>query len=122
RVRNIIASFNGADGVVLRRAGVTPAAVLRRVGDLSLDLRRRRLSDDRGNEIALTAAEFTTLALLADTPNAVVTRQEIAHRLGRQSAAQNNPRIVDILIWRLRKKLCRASATDRLIATLPSQG
>jgi DNA-binding response OmpR family regulator len=122
RIRNIFDSFGKASGTASHLAsGALPTAV-RRVGDLSLDLLRRRLSDNRGHEIALTASEFETLALLAAAPNTVVTRREIASRLGPQSAARHNPRIVDILIWRLRKKLCRGSGEEHWITTLPSQG
>ena len=122
RIRNIAAGLTRASNTeVLARSAPRPWTP-RRIGDLSLDPLRRRLSDACGNEIALTAAEFETLALLTAAPQVVVTRQEIAARLGPQSAARYNARIVDILIWRLRKKLCGGSTTDRFIKTLPSQG
>jgi DNA-binding response OmpR family regulator len=123
RIKNLTAQLSSAKAAGAEpRIGAAPATAIRRIGDLLLDLPRRRLGDGRGNEIALTASEFETLALLTAAPHRVVTRQEIAAKLGPQSAARHNARIVDILIWRLRKKLGRGSMIDRLIVTAPSQG
>jgi DNA-binding response OmpR family regulator len=123
RVRNITTQLRRAKagpGDPHPAATTEAASVI--IGDLVLDRHRRCLRGGREAEVPLTASEFVTLALLAASPGSPVTRQAIAERLGPQSAARHNPRIVDILIWRLRKKLGRLSAVAGPIVTLPSQG
>ena len=119
RVRNLLAELGGGRERGLPHPSPAPR---RRFGTVSLDLRRRRLLDDGGDDLGLTASEFEALALLTERPHAVVTRQEIARQFGPQSAAHHNVRIVDILIWRLRRKLAGRAGPREMIATVPSRG
>ncbi len=119
RIRNLLAELGGCWG---HRALDPPPPTARRLGAVCLDLRRRRLVDANGGDLGLTAAEFDVLAALTAKPHVAVTRQEIAQQLGPQSAARHNPRIVDILIWRLRRKLASWTGPRQLIATVPSRG
>lgn len=117
RVQNLLARL------AHNRERRTAAVVARRFAGLRLDLSRRRLLGGDGRDLGLTASEFEALALLTARPRLVVTRQEIAERLGPQSAARHNARIVDILVWRLRRKLSREGAgLDEAIVTAPSRG
>jgi two-component system, OmpR family, response regulator len=117
RVANLLATLGRRGG----EAGPAPRPAPG-PGGLRLDPPRRRLLDAGGEDLGLTAAEFDVLALLASRPRTVVSRQEIAQRLGPRSAARHNARIVDILIWRLRKKLRHRFQRDRFVVTVPSRG
>jgi two-component system response regulator RegX3 len=75
----------------------------KRVGSLTLDLARHKVSlDDR--EIQLTPSEFRLLALLADEPERVYSRREIMQHLW-ESSYVGDERACDIHISNLRRKL-----------------
>ncbi|RZL90569.1 MAG: response regulator transcription factor [Variovorax sp.] len=70
---------------------------------LSIDLDRREVLRN-GERVELTGTEFELLALLADPPGKVWSRDEILNRL-RGHEAELYTRAVDIVVSRLRKKL-----------------
>ena len=73
------------------------------VGVLEIDVHAQRVRV-KGADVALTAAEFRLLTVLAERPGRVFTREELAKELGlREDGA--SPRAVDTHIMRLRKKL-----------------
>lgn len=74
-------------------------------GELCLDLDRKRLLRD-GNVVALTAAEYGLLALLAQNRQRVLSRDEIMQEL-RGIDADIYSRAIDVLVSRLRSKLGR---------------
>jgi len=85
------------------------------VGDLQLDLGSRRAYRS-GNEIPLTAAEFTLLELLLSNAGQVIPREELVHRV---QGRHHNPydRSIDVHISRLRKKLsCHSDGSERIKA------
>lgn len=104
------------------KEGEAAADGLRRFAGLAFDVARRTIVRQDGRAIGLTASEFEVLALLSEPPQRVISREEIAERLGPRSAARHNARIVDVLIWRLRKKLEQFSGVGRIIATVPLRG
>lgn len=123
RIRNLLAKIAHPLGNQTVIPPPQPPSVrIRRFGRWRLDLMRRCLIDTEGRDHSLTASEFEVLALLTAKPHVVVTRQDIARHLGPQSAARHNARIVDILVWRLRKKLRDPSQKGDAIATVPSRG
>ncbi len=91
---------------ILRRQR-TPAAAAptqRRVFEgLSIDLDKREVLR-QGERVELTGTEFELLALLADQPGKVWSRDDILNRL-RGHEAELYTRAVDIVVSRLRKKL-----------------
>ena len=94
---------------ILRRAA--PAASnghgvrqLRFDGGLTIDLDRRTVQRG-GHSIELTSTEFELLAMLAQAPAKVFSRDDILERLRGQSAEDIHTRAVDILVSRLRRKL-----------------
>lgn len=95
---------------------------VRLFGSLKLDLRRRYVTNGDGRQLSLTASEFEVLALLTEAPQEVMSREMIADRLGPRSAAQTNTRIIDVLIWRLRKKLEHEDPERQFITTVPLRG
>lgn len=85
-----------------RRTSVSRAPVVR-VGDLELDLPRRRVVR-AGVLLSVTAKEFAVLDVLAENPGDVVTRSELIDRCwDEQTEPMSN--VVDVLIGQLRKKL-----------------
>ena len=91
---------------LLRRVDLdrrSPAAGVRTVGDLRLDLGRHRV-DVAGEPVHLTRAEFRLLALLATEPERVFTRREIMEHLW-QSSYVGDERACDIHISNVRRKI-----------------
>ena len=92
---------------ILRRAAPANghgARQLRFEGGLAIDLDRRTVQ--RGvDAIELTSTEFELLAMLAQAPSKVFSRDDILERLRGHSAEDIHTRAVDILVSRLRRKL-----------------
>lgn len=87
----------------------------------TLDLAARLCVDAQGRELALTRAEFTLLAALAQQPRRVLSRDELTFAVaGRE--AEPDDRSVDVLISRLRRKIETIPKTPRLILTVPGEG
>jgi two-component system phosphate regulon response regulator OmpR len=96
-----------------------PAAL--KLGDWSVDLKKRRaicLSDPTKS---LTSAEFALLEILAETPNMPVSRAHILDRLGAESERYID-RNVDVLVLRLRRKIERNPDLPRHIQTRRGKG
>ena len=93
----------------------------RRFAELTFDPATRRLARHGGAELRLTASEAMMLTALTEAPHAPVTREALAARLSVRSAAKDR-RIVDVLIYRLRRKLREAEADPAIIVTMPSEG
>lgn len=76
----------------------------RTVGPLEIDTSRKSVSRE-GNEIVLTAREFSLLEILARRPGQVLSREQIEERLYSEAdGPQSNA--VDAAIYSLRRKLC----------------
>jgi len=91
---------------ILRRQRTVPASApaQRRVFEgLSIDLDKREVLR-QGERVDLTSTEFELLALLADQPGKVWSRDDILNRL-RGHEAELYTRAVDIVVSRLRRKL-----------------
>jgi two-component system copper resistance phosphate regulon response regulator CusR len=85
-----------------RRHGDTRAAELR-IGDLIIDVQRRRVwRDDR--EIALTAKEFAFLLYLARNAGRVVSRADLMTHVW-EDARPTYSNIIDVYASRLRRKI-----------------
>jgi OmpR family response regulator RpaB len=92
---------------ILRRAAPANghgARQLRFEGGLAIDLDRRTVQRD-GLGVELTSTEFELLAMLAQAPGKVYSRDDILEKLRGQSAEDIHTRAVDILVSRLRRKL-----------------
>ena len=99
---------------VLRRGPVQQAASLR-VGDLELDLVRHG-----GEQLALTAKEFSLLALMARRQGEVLTRTQIAELVW-DIHFHSDSNVVDVAIARLRRKVDHGFDRD-LIHTVRGVG
>jgi len=89
---------------VLRRTGEAPStAQVQVLGDLTVDRRARRVLVG-GSEVVLSPKEFELLALLAEDPGAVVTRQTILEEVW-DPHWYGPTKTVDVHVASLRRKL-----------------
>ncbi|ACI99177.1 TorCAD operon transcriptional regulatory protein TorR [Rhodospirillum centenum SW] len=109
RARNLLRRTHPSK---MRRAEGT----VRRFGGWTMDLARRRLIDPEGQEIRVTRGEFELLALLVRSGGRVVTRDQLIDAV---SGTDRNPndRTIDVLVSRLRRKMCDTGVSPRLILT-----
>ena len=90
-------------------------------GRLSVDQTQRLIRID-GHPIGITEMEYRVLELLAFARNNVVTRTMLLKHLYRRSDDQPQPKIIDVFISKLRKKLRSASGGAEFIETIPQRG
>jgi two-component system cell cycle response regulator CtrA len=90
-------------------------------GRLAVDQMQRLIRID-GHPIGITEMEYRVLELLAFARNNVVTRQMLLKHLYRRADDQPQPKIIDVFISKLRKKLRNASGGAEFIETIPQRG
>jgi DNA-binding response OmpR family regulator len=88
---------------ILRRAAVAPKAKRLTVGELALDLERREVYVG-GKSVSLRAKEFDLLAVLAQQPRVVFTRERLLELAWGYDFA-GETRTVDVHVAHLRKKM-----------------
>jgi two-component system phosphate regulon response regulator OmpR len=106
---------------LLRRA--PPAAVVApagpvRIGEAEFDPERGELRDADG-PIRLTGGEAALLAALAQKPNEVLSREEIAEALGMDESGE---RAIDVQVVRLRRKIEADPREPRFLHTVRGRG
>lgn len=93
---------------VLRRhplvASPTNSGAVIKAGPLDIDL-TTRLVTNNGNPVSLTKTEYAILSLLAKNKNTYFNRRQIFQEVWAGGDREDNDRIVDTNISRLRKKL-----------------
>ena len=82
-------------------------------GRLAVDQVQRLIRID-GHPIGITEMEYRVLELLAFARNNVVTRAMLLKHLYRRADDQPQPKIIDVFISKLRKKLRMASSGARI--------
>lgn len=117
RIRNVLRRRQGfpeaaEDGLAVRRL---------RFAGRTLDLERRHLEAEDGTIIMLSGAEFRFLKALAERPNQVFSREQLA-RIGAGREIEAVDRAVDLQISRLRAKLRDDARAPTLIKTVRSEG
>ena len=90
-------------------------------GRLAVDQTQRLIRID-GHPIGITEMEYRVLELLAYARNNVVTRTMLLKHLYRRADDQPQPKIIDVFISKLRKKLRNASSGAEFIETIPQRG
>lgn len=112
RVRNVLArsapNSNNRSDVV-------------RFGQWSLDFAGRALFTSDGAEVALTPSEFNILAALVRAPGRALSRDQLLDAIS-QSADAPLPRMIDVHISQLRKKIETDAKSPRLIVTVKGTG
>jgi DNA-binding response OmpR family regulator len=102
-----------------RRAATPEASDLLKVGDLHLDVHRRRVMR-AGEDIPLSPREFELLQVLMAEPGRVFSRIELCDRVWQRDHGYDT-RTVEIFIVRLRKKV-DAGFEHPLIHTVRAAG
>jgi len=90
-------------------------------GRLAVDQVQRLIRID-SHPIGITEMEYRVLELLAFARNNVVTRAMLLKHLYRRADDQPQPKIIDVFISKLRKKLRNASGGAEFIETIPQRG
>ena len=110
---------------VLRRTSASGRAELGaervRIGRCVLDLAAHRLTDEKGETVAMSPLEFDLLKALAEHPNRPLSRERILN-LGQQRDWDPFDRSVDLRIMRLRKKVEPDPEHPRFIKTIRNEG
>lgn len=105
--------------VLGRRTGAAEVQQACRVGDLCMDLEKRRVM--RGEErIELSPREFDVLSVFMREPGRTFSRDEICERIWEREH-EYDTRTVEIFVMRLRKKLDRPG-TESVIGTVRGVG
>jgi two-component system phosphate regulon response regulator OmpR len=110
---------------VLRRMSIAGRAELGservRIGRCVLDIAAHRLSDENGEEVAISSLEFDLLKALAEHPNRALSRERILN-LHQQRDWDPSDRSVDLRVMRLRKKIEPDPDHPRFIRTIRNEG
>ncbi len=110
---------------VLRRTSAAGRAELGaervRFGRCVLDVAAHRLTDENGDEVAMTPLEYDLLKALAEHPNRALSRERILN-LNQRRDWDPFDRSVDLRIMRLRKKIEPDPEHPRYIRTVRNEG
>ena len=108
---------------ILRRRELDRAVgggALRRLGGLQIDLGRQQVTVD-GVAVRLTLSEFKVLALLAEQPEAVVSRRKLMQHLW-ASEHVGDEHACEVHISNLRRKIERNPSNPRRLLTVRGSG
>jgi two-component system, OmpR family, response regulator RegX3 len=108
---------------ILRRRELDRAgggSAVRRLGGLQIDLGRQQVTVD-GEPVRLTLSEFKVLALLAERPDAVVSRRELMQHLW-ASEHVGDEHACEVHISNLRRKIERNPSNPRRLLTVRGSG
>jgi DNA-binding response OmpR family regulator/class 3 adenylate cyclase/tetratricopeptide (TPR) repeat protein len=87
----------------------------------TLDLAGHALFDGNGREIPLTRSEFALLVQFVRNPGRVQSRDRLRVAVTGQDGDAYD-RSIDVMVWRLRKKIEADPKSPRLIVTVPGAG
>ncbi len=87
----------------------------------TLDVDRRRLSDENGEETPLTIAEFRLLTAFLERPRIVLSRERLLDLTSGRDAAPFD-RAIDNQVSRLRRKIEREPGRPEIITTVRGGG
>ncbi len=118
RIKNVLRRRGGFADIA--ESELPPARRFKFAGR-TLDLERRHLESETGRVIMLSGAEFRFLKAMADRPNQVFSRDQLA-RIGAGREIESTDRAVDLQISRLRAKLGDDARSPVLIKTIRSEG
>jgi two-component system OmpR family response regulator len=100
---------------------VTEVGQLLSFGDWRLDTTGRHLLDQEGTVIALSGAEYRLLRVFIDHPQRVLNRDQLLN-LTQGRDAELFDRSIDLLVSRLRQRLCDDAREPAYIKTVRSEG
>ncbi|MCY1348602.1 Aerobic respiration control protein ArcA [compost metagenome] len=94
---------------------------LKRFAGWTLDSDRRRLIDQNGSETLLTHGEFQLLSVFLRNTGHTLSRDQLMDQIRNREWLPND-RSIDVLVGRLRRKLCDDPAEPQLIITIHGAG
>ena len=97
------------------------SATIVRFGDLRLDIEGRRLLQEDGEELELTAMEYDLLVAFAHNPNRVLSRERLLD-LAHNRDIEPFDRSIDVRIARIRRKVEHDPAKPQVIKTMRGAG
>ena len=103
------------------RTELNPPKTVLRFNQYTIDLNARRIADQSGRDVGLTGAEFDLLACFVQSPQRVLSRDQLLDSVHGRNADPFD-RSIDTLVSRLRKKIELRSDQDKLIATVRNHG
>lgn len=106
-----------------RAAVALPARPAERIpfGPLTVDVAGRKVLDETGAEIALTAMEFDLVLAFAERPGRVLSRAQLLD-IAHPGGSDPFDRSIDVRITRLRRKIERSAHAPALIRTVRGAG
>lgn len=111
-------------GIIRRRSetkGARPEHRVARFDRWAVDLRSHVAVDDSGRRVRFTPGENDLLKVLLAHPRSVILRRELLELTRRDDAAAF-PRVIDVLVARLRSKLEADSRHPEIITTVRGEG
>ncbi len=91
------------------------------LGKYSIDKSSRKITDEQDNVISVTATEFDLLAIFADNPDKVLTRDILLEQTNKGTSDPFD-RSIDIRIGRIRKKIEDNPSSPTIIKTVRGIG
>ena len=116
RVRNMLRDKRRRSGDQEPTPAEEPIRAVR-FNDWTLELLSHSLIHADGRDVAPTRAEFNVLSALVRAPNRVLTRDTLLDAISRHDGAPT-PRVIDVLISRLRKKIEADPRNPNIIVTV----
>jgi len=110
---------------LLRRKHSKTAATESRVvtfATWTIDFSNFTLTDNKGEQVSVSASEAALLEVFLKHPNRLVTRDHIREELGDRSDDLSFDRAIDVRVSRLRNKLRDPSKESRIIKTVYGGG
>lgn len=105
-----------------RTSGQRPQeSPVRRFAGWHFDVRTRRLTDPKGQRVALTRAEFELLSALTARPGEVLSRDRLLDLITHRSWEPND-RTIDVLVRRLRRKIEKDPKHPEIFITAHGEG
>ncbi len=92
-----------------------------RIGDLTIDLKRRQVRK-KGHPLQLTPKQFELLAFMAENRNRVISRKEIKEQLWKDNKLYSWSRVIDVHIMHLRQAIEDNPSEPSYIITVPGVG
>ena len=105
---------------ILRRRELDRGTTVRKLGGLQIDLGRHEVLVD-GSRVHLTLSEFKVLSLLAEQPEAVVSRRELMQHLW-ASEHVGDEHACEVHISNLRRKIERDPTQPERLVTIRGSG
>lgn len=103
RIRALLRRYNSIE-LSSKVATMEPNDQLIRFGELSVDLKHRKLTTNSGSEVTLTNAEFRLLEYLITNHSRIIDRAELMSHIGSDTSDYAD-RTIDVIILRLRGKI-----------------